>query len=89
MHDWASPSDASFRKGMYVGFDGRHGKFHMYRSLLEGIALTMKNHVDKMQSELKREITEVVLTGGGANSDLFCQIFADVFGLKVRRNIIK
>ena len=43
IHDWAPPIEAQYRKGIMFGFDGRHTKFHIYRSILEGIAFTMKN----------------------------------------------
>ena len=86
IHDWAPPADALYRKGLMIGFDGRHTKFHIYRSILEGIAFTMKNHVDEMSDELALRTKRIILSGGGAQSDLFCQIFADVFCLEVARN---
>lgn len=86
--DWLPPSNEPFKRGMMIGFDGRHTRAHMYRSILEGIALTMKNHVDAMEKELKFNFDQLVLTGGGSNGDLMMQIFADVFGLPVKRNIV-
>ncbi|GAA0182601.1 FGGY-family carbohydrate kinase [Clostridium sediminicola] len=86
--DWlASPSEP-YKKGLMIGFDGRHKRAHMYRSILEGIALTMKNHVDAMCGELGIELENIAVSGGGSNSDLFMQIFADVFGLEARRNVV-
>lgn len=89
IHDWAPPSEAEFRKGAMIGFDGRHTRAHMYRSVLEGIAFTMKNHMDKMADELKVPFRHLIISGGGANSDLFMQIFADVFGVPTSRNAMK
>lgn len=89
IHDWAPPKEAVFRKGVMFGFDGRHTRAHMYRSILEGIALTMKNHMDPMARELDTPFKQLVISGGGANSDLFMQIFADVFGIPACRNQIK
>jgi len=89
VHDWAPPSEAEFRKGAMIGFDGRHTRAHMYRSMLEGIAFTMKNHMDKMAEELGIPFKGLIISGGGANSDLFMQIFADVFGVPTRRNLMK
>ncbi|WP_159565384.1 FGGY-family carbohydrate kinase [Budvicia diplopodorum] len=88
VHDWAPPSEAEFRKGAMIGFDGRHTRAHMYRSVLEGIAFTMKNHMDKMAAELKVPFKSLIISGGGANSDLFMQIFADVFGIPTSRNLM-
>jgi len=86
VHDWAPPAEAVFRKGVMLGFDGRHTRAHLYRSILEGIAFTMKNHMDKMADELDRPIERLVISGGGANSNVFMQIFADVFGIPAHRN---
>ena len=46
----------------------------------------MKNHVDKMLAELGITLKSLILSGGGAESDLLCQIFSDTFGIKVVRN---
>jgi sugar (pentulose or hexulose) kinase len=89
VHDWAPPSEAEFRKGAMIGFDGRHTRGHMYRSMLEGIAFTMKNHMDKMAEELGIPFKNLIISGGGANSDVFMQIFADIFGIPTRRNAMK
>ena len=86
VHDWAPPAEAVFRKGVMFGFDGRHTRAHIYRSILEGIAFTMKNHMDKMIEELGFQLKQLIISGGGANSDLFMQIFADIFGIKTVRN---
>ncbi|MGM0432037.1 MAG: FGGY-family carbohydrate kinase [Spirochaetota bacterium] len=83
--DWLAPPDKPFKKGMMIGFDGRHGRGHMYRSILEGIALTMKTHVEAMCSELGKQPESVIISGGGSNSGLFMQIFADAFGLPAER----
>jgi sugar (pentulose or hexulose) kinase len=85
--DWLAPTDKPYRKGSIVGFDARHGRGHLYRSILEAIALTMKHHVDAMCGELGIALHDVLISGGGANSPLFMQIFADVFGLPAARNI--
>ena len=77
--DWLAPTDKPFRKGSMLGFDARHTRGHMYRSILEAIALTMKQNVDAMSAELGITLTEIVVSGGGSNSPLFMQIFADVF----------
>ncbi|MBF0441047.1 MAG: sugar kinase [Oligoflexales bacterium] len=89
IHDWAPPSEATFRKGVMFGFDGRHGRAHMYRSMMEGIGFTLKNHMDKMFDELDIKLEKLILSGGGSNSDTFMQIFSDLFGVPVYRNQMK
>jgi sugar (pentulose or hexulose) kinase len=83
--DWLATADKPFRKGMMLGFDARHTRAHIYRSILEAIALTMKFHVDAMCDELGIGLDELVVSGGGSHSDLFMQIFADVFGVPSSR----
>jgi sugar (pentulose or hexulose) kinase len=84
--DWLAPTDKPFRKGMMLGFDARHSRGHVYRSILESIALTMKYHVDAMCAELGISLDEIVVSGGGSNSPLFMGIFADVFGIPASRS---
>lgn len=84
--DWLAPVDARYKKGVMIGFDGRHTRAHMYRSLLEAVALTMKKHVNDMCNEVGVRLEKLIITGGGSNSDLFMQIFADVFNLPTVRN---
>ncbi|MDE2281677.1 MAG: sugar kinase [Actinomycetales bacterium] len=86
--DWLAPTDQPFRKGSILGFDARHGRFHVHRAILEGIALTMARHTRAMASELERDFTQLILSGGGAQSPLFAQIFADVFDLPVTRSTV-
>lgn len=86
--DWLAPTDKPYKKGLIVGFDARHTRAHMYRSILEGIALTMKNHFDAMCSELEIKVDDLIISGGGSNSDLFMQIFSDVFGIPASRNFV-
>ncbi|MEP7203777.1 MAG: FGGY-family carbohydrate kinase [Ilumatobacteraceae bacterium] len=85
--DWLAPTDKPFRKGIMLGFDARHSRGHLYRSILEAIALTMKVHVDSMCSELEITLDEIVVSGGGSASPLLMGIFADVFGIPVSRAV--
>ena len=85
--DWLAPTDKPFRKGEILGFDARHTRAHVYRSILEAIALTMKDNVDAMCEELGITLGEIVVSGGGANSPLFMRIFADVFGIPASRSV--
>lgn len=86
--DWLAPNDALYKRGMMIGFDGHMGAPHMYRSILEAIAFTMKNHADNMIDELDIDVNNLIISGGGSNSDLFMQIFADVFGKPTIRNVV-
>jgi sugar (pentulose or hexulose) kinase len=85
--DWLAPDDKPFRKGVMIGFDARHTRGHVCRSILEAIALTMKNRVDAMCEELGITLEQIVISGGGAGSELFMRIFADVFEITASRSV--
>ncbi len=89
IHDWAAPPHAPFRKGAMIGFDGRHTRAHLFRSILEGIALRLKTHMDPMAAELGQPFTHLIVSGGGANSDVMMQILADVHGVPTSRNKLR
>lgn len=83
--DWLAPADHPHRRGSIVGLDARHGAGHLYRSVLEGLALTMCAHVEAMEEVLGGTRRELIVSGGGSASDLMMQITADVFGRPARR----
>ncbi|WP_394771282.1 FGGY-family carbohydrate kinase [Lacisediminihabitans sp.] len=87
--DWLAPPTEPHKRGMFVGFDERHGYAHMYRAILEGIAFTMKKNMVDMQEERGIRINTLVVSGGGSSSDPCMQIFADVFGIPVVRNEVR
>ena len=89
IHDWAAPPHAPFRKGAMIGFDGRHTRAHVYRSILEGIAVRLKTHMDPMAAELGVPFTRLIVSGGGANADVMMQILADVHGVATTRNRVR
>lgn len=60
-------------KGSMFGLHLGHTVGHMYRSLLEGLSFGMKQGFDVIADEVKR----VVVTGGGSNSEVWCQMLSD------------
>jgi xylulokinase len=86
--DWLAPAGATWRRGALLGFDGSQGRAHIYRSILEGIALTMANHTAAMEHALGRRTPLMLVSGGGSSSDLMMQIVADVFDRPTRRTAV-
>ena len=86
--DWLAPGHATWRRGALLGFDGSQGRAHIYRSILEGIALTMVNHTAAMERALGYRLSAVLVSGGGSHSDLMMQIVADVFDRPTRRTAV-
>lgn len=86
--EFLSPNNMPYRKAMMIGFDGRHKRAHMYRSILEAIAMTMHISMSDMFDEMGYRPARLIVSGGGSKSPLFMQIFADVFGMPSVRNEI-
>lgn len=72
-------------RGCFVGLTGSHQMGHMYRSLLEGIALEQALVSGMIEEQTGVRISEFVAIGGGAASDLWCRIFADASGKTIRQ----
>ncbi|GEP34120.1 kinase [Nocardioides szechwanensis] len=83
--DWLAPGHAPHRRGAILGLDGSHGAPHLYRSILEGIVITMRGHTEAMETALGLPAQGLVVSGGGARSDLLTQIAADVYDRPVER----
>jgi len=86
--DWLAPGHAVWRRGALLGFDGSQGRAHIYRSILEGIALTMANNTAAMEQALGGRLSPVLVSGGGSRSDLMMQIVADVFDRPASRTAV-
>ena len=74
-----TPKPDAVAKGSLFGLTLRHTPVHMYRSLLEGLAFGMKQGMDAIEDPVRR----IIVTGGGAKSDLWCQILSDALGRPV------
>jgi sugar (pentulose or hexulose) kinase len=72
--------------GITVGWTGAHGREHLYRAILEGIAFEQRLVSDAMTDATRIPFSEYVALGGGSQSGLWCQILADVTGVPVTRS---
>jgi len=66
-----------------IGFDT--GRPEMVRAVLEGVAHQTKWILDRSEKVLHHDLTDIHILGGGAQSDLWCQIHADILGRPLRR----
>jgi xylulokinase len=55
------------------------------RSVLEGVAFNARWLLDAYEKFIKRPVPSVRLLGGGAQSELWCRIYADVLGRPVEQ----
>jgi sugar (pentulose or hexulose) kinase len=80
-----SPYWDPFASGIVVGWHHGHRRQHLFRAIEEGIAYEHRLAMEGIQSATGERIREHVILGGGSNSDLWCQIMADVLGATVTR----
>lgn len=73
--------------GGFVGLEMHHGRANMVRSVLEGVAFNLGTCVNAF-NDAGAAISRVDAIGGGAASDTWLQIMADVWGVTVRRRSI-
>lgn len=66
-------------QGIFFGLRYNHTKFHLLRAVYEGVAFSI---LDCFQG-LSLPISEVRFCGGGAKSDFWCQLVADVLRARV------
>ncbi len=69
-------------RGAFIGLTLAHGRGHLVRSILEGVAYAMRDSLAILR-ELGVPVRQIRASGGGSRSPLWRQIQADVFGQKV------
>jgi len=68
-------------KGSVIGFSDIHTRAHLYRAIIEGINFALMDGLYTMEKRGKVKINKLFLGGGGSQSDVICQITANMFGL--------
>ena len=58
---------------------------HMVRSVFEGVAYNSRWLLDAVEEFIGRKVQFINMIGGGARSDLWCQIHADVLNREIRQ----
>lgn len=74
-----APSWAAANRGVFAGLDRSHGAAELARAVMEGVAFADRDLLGGLGFD------RLLLGGGGARSDLWCQIRADVLGCQVLR----
>ncbi|MHA1682462.1 MAG: FGGY-family carbohydrate kinase [Promethearchaeota archaeon] len=73
-----------FARGTITGLSLYHTGAHVFRAFLEGVAYSLKDNADTARAIGAVLNDTMALIGGGAKSQLWRQIFADVTGYKMR-----
>lgn len=72
-------------KGAVIGFGDVHTRAHFYRSILEGLAYSLREGAERTSKRSHVPITEVRVAGGGSQSSAAMQLTADIFGMPTAR----
>lgn len=70
-------------RAVFFGLSLKHGKEHMLRAIMEGVAFGLRESLEVFL-ELGVDFDSLLLSGGGARSQVWRQIQADVFQMPVR-----
>lgn len=79
-----SPYWDATASGVFVGLRRHHGPAHLVRAVLEGVGLNLRTCIDAF-TENGVSIDRLDVIGGGAQSDVWLQVLADVWQVPVRR----
>ena len=80
----APVDDGALRAGLFnLSLDST--REDIVRAFFEGVALNTRWLLGPVRKFLRRPVDRINLVGGGGQSDVWCQIMADVLGVTVRR----
>ena len=80
-----SPVDDRDARGGFHNLSLGTTRVHLVRAVLEGVAYNSRWLHEACEKFVKRRLDHVRLIGGGAQSDLWCQIHADVLDRTIER----
>lgn len=66
-------------RGMWFGLTAAHTRGHMIRSILEGVAFSLRDSIEIFK-DLEIPVEQIRVSGGGSRSFLWRQIQADIYG---------
>lgn len=68
--------------GVFFGLRQEHTAAQMAKAVMEGVCFVLRKNVEDILAK-GTKIAGIVATGGGAKSDVWCQLQADITGLPV------
>lgn len=80
-----SPVEDPYIRAAIHNLSLENSREDIIRAVLEGVAFNTRWLLAPVERFLKRRLDAINLVGGGANSDVWCQIFADVMDRPIRQ----
>ena len=84
MYGERCPIDDDYVRGGLFNVGLNHSREHLVRAVLEGIALNTRWAMETLEN-LYKPVDQLNFVGGGAKSDVWCQIVADITNRKINR----
>ncbi|MEZ6056827.1 MAG: xylulokinase [Planctomycetaceae bacterium] len=69
-------------RGAWIGLSLRHGRPQLVRSVMEGATYAMRDSLEILK-EMNIPVNQIRISGGGARSDFWRQLQADIYGQSV------
>ncbi|MGV8025986.1 MAG: FGGY-family carbohydrate kinase [Anaerolineaceae bacterium] len=80
----APVDDRTVRAGLF-NISLNNNREDIIRAFLEGIAFNTRWMLAPVEKFLKRKVETMTIVGGGAQSNVWCQIFADVMNMEIKQ----
>jgi xylulokinase len=80
----APVDDKTVRAGLY-NLSLHNTREDIIRAFLEGVAFNTRWLLEPVQKFMGRSVEQIHIVGGGAQSDVWCQIFADVLNVEIKQ----
>lgn len=84
----SNPEYNAMARGVFYGMTLGHERKHFSRAILEAVAYMLRRNVEQIEG-IGETVSGIYSMGGGAKSDIWCRIKADVTGKKVETIPVK
>ncbi len=80
-----TPVDNTFLRGCFFNISKTTNQDHMIRAVMEGVAYNTCWSLRHVEKFIGRPLSVINFIGGGAQSEVWCTIFADVLNREIRQ----
>lgn len=80
-----SPIDDHFIRGGFYNQSLNTTRSHMIRAIYEGVAYNTRWLLGYVENFIRQQVRSIRIVGGGAKSNIWCQIFADVLNRTIHQ----
>lgn len=76
---WLSDVRHPGATGTLIGLNDVHTRIHFYRALVEGLGYSIKEGIQSIEKKTHKRVEKIALSGGGSQSEILCQMLANIF----------